>query len=277
MSLSQHRCQLCGQGPLERFEVPESTVLYYCRDCELYQDGRMVARAAYEASYHDGYDRHRPQKLRTARLRTARIARMLEVSANPRLLEIGCSVGATLEVATQRGWDAVGVDVAETAIARCRKAGLEALLVGPLVLPFADESFDVVCAWHVIEHVESVEKTLKEWARVLRPGGLLVIETPDANCRKAKRLGARYRKFWAPEHTYTFSRSSLQKFFERAGLEVEAMPSWISGRGLSAVDRLYACGYGLYHSGRQVAGVEKAFQLVGRKPRLAAHALRPAA
>ncbi|MEZ6106414.1 MAG: class I SAM-dependent methyltransferase [Pirellulaceae bacterium] len=190
-------CELCEQGPLEPFDVPGSTMLQYCPHCELYQQGRMVEKDAYEDEYHAGYDKHRPHKVRTARLRLNRIASLLEDRRSARLLEIGCSVGATLEAAVQRGWDAVGVDVSESAVAACRERGFSAEVVGPLDLPFDSHSFDVVCAWHVIEHVQDVRTTLREWSRVLRPGGLLVIETPDANCPKAKRLGPKYRKFWS--------------------------------------------------------------------------------
>ncbi|MCA9107731.1 MAG: class I SAM-dependent methyltransferase [Planctomycetales bacterium] len=265
-------CELCDQGPLEPFDVPGSTMLQYCPHCELYQQGRMVEKDAYEDEYHAGYDKHRPHKVRTARLRLNRIASLLEDRRSARLLEIGCSVGATLEAAVQRGWDAVGVDVSESAVAACRERGFSAEVVGPLDLPFDSHSFDVVCAWHVIEHVQDVRTTLREWSRVLRPGGLLVIETPDANCPKAKRLGPKYRKFWAPEHTYTFSQQSLERFFIEAGLDIETAAAIGDWSGLSGSDRMHAVINRSYHLMRRVAGVEKAFQLFGRRRQVVAPA-----
>lgn len=265
MEPAELKCELCGNGPLEPFDVPGSTLLQYCPSCELYQQGKMVAKDAYEDDYHSGYDKHRDHKIRTAQLRLNRIEPLMIGTHRRHLLEIGSSVGATLEAATRRGWQAVGVDVSETAVAACVERGLDARVVGPLTLPFDDGVFDVVCAWHVIEHVADVRQTLSEWVRVLRPGGLLVIETPDANCPKARKLGPRYRKFWAPEHTYTFSKPSLARFFEEAGLQVEKAPAIGPLGQLSWNDRLYASFNWVYHQTRRVAGIEKAFQLFARR------------
>ncbi len=267
MNETPKTCQLCGSSPLRRMEVPGANVLHFCSHCDLYQYGALVPDEAYESAYHAGYDRHRARKVRTARARLARLAALIDERRGAiRMLEIGCSVGATLQAAEERGWQAHGVDVSRSAVAACTSRGLQATVVGACELPFDDGRFDVVCAWHVIEHVEEIRQTLREWTRVLRPGGLLVIETPDAECPKARRLGARYRKFWAPEHTYTFSRRSLEAFFREAGLEIEQEPGIGAVATLAWSDRGYAAAQQFYHRLRRRLGLEKAFQLFARRP-----------
>ncbi len=101
-----------------------------------------------------------------------------------------------IEAAINRGWDAAGIDVSASAVEFCRKRNLPCRLVDGNVLPFPDGSFDMLTAWHVIEHVADVEKTLADWFRVLRPNGVLALETPDASSPIVRLRGSSYRKFW---------------------------------------------------------------------------------
>jgi len=261
---NERACQLCGQRPLKEFVVPKKTVLWLCEKCELYQYGQLVDDSAYASQYHHGYERHRDQKLRTAMVRLNRIAPLVQAKA-PRLLDVGCSVGCTVEAANKRGWHGVGVDLSKDAIDYCKRNGLECCATDSVKLPFDDQSFDILTSWHVIEHVADVEETLAEWHRVLRPGGIMALETPDATSPKVRRLGPRYRKFWAAEHTYTFSPKNLGEFVERAGFELASRP--VIGRltDLSVSSACYTVAYQAYHGLRRIAGVHKAFQIFARR------------
>ncbi|MDG2467718.1 MAG: class I SAM-dependent methyltransferase [Pirellulaceae bacterium] len=258
-------CQLCGVGNLQKFEIPNSSVLWVCRDCELYQYGEIVDEQAYAGDYHSGYEVHRRGKIRTARIRLNRIRSRLNLSSRPRVLDVGCSIGATLEAARQIGWDAVGVDVSQDAVDYCCQRDLSAQKVDGLRLPFPDNEFDVVVNWHVIEHVADVQATLAEWHRVIRPGGMLVMETPDAASPRVRKRGASYRKFWAPEHTYTFTYQNLKRFIERAGLTVERTPKLGSLFNFNPLLGGYAALYQSYHGLRRLLGIQKAFQIFARK------------
>jgi SAM-dependent methyltransferase len=163
-----------------------------------------------------------------------------------------------------------GFDIDDSVVEACRSQGLNAMHYDGRQLPVSSESFDAVVAWHVIEHVADVRETLTDWYRVLRPGGVMVVDTPDASSPKIKRLGAQYRQFWAAEHTYTFAYGNLSRFAEQAGFEVLADP------GLGEIDRLrwigrgYAYFYHMWSGARRQAGLDKAFSLFARKPVCAA-------
>ena len=245
--------------------VTGGTTLWRCASCDLFQYGNLVGPGAYEGEYHRGYGRRIGRKQLSAASRLNRVAAAV-ASDSPRLLDVGCSVGATLLAARQRGWDAVGVDVSRDAIETCREFGLNCRTVDDFDLPFPDASFDVVTAWHVIEHVEDVRATLSEWRRVLRPGGLLAIETPDASSPLVRRRGSNYRRFWAPEHTYTFTPDNMARFIEGAGLELIPLPG--VGR-LTSLPLWTAC----YSAGREtllwtqrLLGRHKAFLMFSRRP-----------
>jgi SAM-dependent methyltransferase len=100
------------------------------------------------------------------------------------VLDLGCRDGA-LTAAYLDGNTIVGVDVDRSALARAGRRGIETVwadLDEPL--PFEDESFDVVVAGEVLEHLRLPERALAEAHRVLRPGGLLVGSVP--NCFRLK-------------------------------------------------------------------------------------------
>lgn len=267
MESHERTCQLCHRTGLKRFEIPGSSVLWLCEPCELYQYGHVVEQSAYESSYHAGYEKNRAKKIRTARVRLNRAASLVKGGSGPlSILDIGCSVGATLEAARYFDWNAVGVDVSEDAVSYCQRQGLQATKVDGTQLPFETGQFDIVVNWHVVEHVADVRQTLEEWKRVLKPGGLLFMETPDAASPKVRKKGTAYRSFWAPEHTYTFTYSNLSKFLEQTGLEVVDGP-WVGNpKNHGAWFAPYAYGYRLFHGMRKIAGLHKEFQIFARKP-----------
>jgi SAM-dependent methyltransferase len=259
------RCELCDHFPLAEFVVPGSTVLWRCDGCGLYQKGPLVDSTAYAEDYHSGYERHRRKKLRTATVRLNRIAALVEAES-PRLLDVGSSVGSVLEAALERGWEAVGTDVSASAVRFCRERNLPCRLFDGVTLPFDDGSFDVLTSWHVIEHVADVRRALAEWFRVLRPGGVMALETPDAASPIVRFRGSRYRKFWAPEHTYTFTPPTLAAFIAESGFKIMRRPAFGRLGELSVGMAAYTVAYQTYHGARRLAGISKAFQIFAQRP-----------
>ena len=96
----------------------------------------------------------------------------------PRILDVGCGTGANLEMLAQFG-DAEGVDVSEDALAFCRARGLTRVTHGAAErLPYADDSFDLVTALDVVEHLDDDASGLCEMRRVLRRNGRALLFVP---------------------------------------------------------------------------------------------------
>ncbi len=260
-------CENCGFDPLEPHAAVNSP-MWYCSRCGLYQKGRPASGDEYDDDYcaSRGYSSpgrcHR--KLRTAMVRLGRIARLVE-SDSPRSLDVGCSLGYSVEAADGFGWDARGVDISTDAIRHCRDRGLRCQHVADGFLPYPDGYFDVVTAWHVIEHVPDVADTLAEWARVLRPGGVLALETPDSSCLKLKLRGGSYSRFWALGHTYTFNRRNLTPLVESAGLAVVSAPFFADPACLRPREFTRAAVYQFFKEAQILIGMHKAFQLFCRR------------
>jgi SAM-dependent methyltransferase len=94
-----------------------------------------------------------------------------------RILDVGCGTGANLEMLANFG-EAEGVDVSDDALEFCRAKGLKAHKGLAEKLPFEDESFDLVTALDVVEHLDDDVAGLKEMNRILKKGGKTLIFVP---------------------------------------------------------------------------------------------------
>src|SRR4028118_2050356 len=138
-----------------------------------------------------------------------------------KLIEVGSGFGYLLNFFKQDGWNVVGV---EPNLGLCRYAeselGIETI---PTILEKAeleDRSADALLMMHVIEHVSDPYSTLKEVYRILKPGGIFVMETPRYDTLMFKLLGKRERSLSCDGHIYFFTTSTLEKLATKAGLTV---------------------------------------------------------
>lgn len=159
-----------------------------------------------------------------------------------RVLDLGCGLGDFAAVLAERGEDVVGADVSEAALrlARSRHPGLELVRCGE-ELPFADETFDVVWAGEVLEHVQDGLGLLAEVRRILPPGGRLLLSTPDHGPLRRLRLGlsrAAFERNFDPrsDHVRFFTARTLRQTLEAAELG-EAEITTTAGTLLASAQR----------------------------------------
>ena len=102
---------------------------------------------------------------------------------HPAATDLGCGRGEWLELLQSEGFAAQGVDLDEGMLAACRARGLPALHGDALghLHSLADASQALVCGFHIVEHIafEDLQTLVTEALRVLKPGGLLILETPN--------------------------------------------------------------------------------------------------
>jgi SAM-dependent methyltransferase len=125
----------------------------------------------------------------------------------------------------------VGVDISPVAVQQARARGLEAYVQRPNELPFEKASFDSVTLLEVIEHLFDVEATLGEIHRVLKPGGVLAVSTPNvAYWRRRLDLAllGRWNPFgssiavsepWRDPHIRFFNPGSIRRLLVKMGFE----------------------------------------------------------
>jgi glycosyltransferase involved in cell wall biosynthesis/SAM-dependent methyltransferase len=98
-------------------------------------------------------------------------------------IDLGCGRGEWLEILTEQGFDAYGVDLDDGMLQSCHQFGLKAENKDALAYlkSLADQSVAIVSGFHIVEHLPfaDLQKLVKEAKRVLLPGGLLIMETPN--------------------------------------------------------------------------------------------------
>jgi O-antigen chain-terminating methyltransferase len=112
------------------------------------------------------------------------IAPLAGLQMPPRALDVGCGRGEWLELLGEQGFAARGVDLDDGMLAACRERGLDVELGDAIecLRRLPDASLALVSAFHLVEHIpfELLQALVAEAQRVLVPGGLLIMETPNA-------------------------------------------------------------------------------------------------
>jgi SAM-dependent methyltransferase len=150
------------------------------------------------------------------------LARHAPAGPDLRILDVGCGTGATL-TAEQDSGTGIGLDRSAAALQFCRQRGLRRLARARAEsLPVTDGSVDVVLALDLLEHIEEDAAAMKELARVLRPGGILVTTVPAL-----PELWSEHDE--ALDHVRRYRGRQLRRLLAQADLCVERLSPVITG------------------------------------------------
>lgn len=149
-----------------------------------------------------------------------RLGRLREERLPPsRLLEVGCGTGMFLNVCAAAGYSITGVEPspapARTAAALVGGDNVRCGLVSDVVQ--RGETWDVIVAFHVLEHTADPVGFLAELAGHLERGGVLLIEVPNGGCRDARRDGSAWVPVELDHHYFLPTKDSLRRLLENAG------------------------------------------------------------
>lgn len=134
-----------------------------------------------------------------------------------RLLDVGCASGTFLRQMAAVGWQPAGIEPDPDAADKARALGAEVFTGDPRGAPFADASFDMVTAFHSVEHMPDPLGTLTRMIRWLAPGGIAVVEVPNAASLGASVFGPYWSGFDLPRHLVHFTPHTMRAMLERAG------------------------------------------------------------
>ncbi|QQO11261.1 class I SAM-dependent methyltransferase [Breznakiella homolactica] len=144
----------------------------------------------------------------------------------PRFLDVGCATGALLEYIRGRGWVGTGIEICGPSAAYARETrGLDIRELPLEKNRFPEDSFEIVHASHLIEHLNNPRAFTEEVRRILVPGGKFLVTTPNIAGFQAKLFRERWRSAIF-DHLYLFSRETLKKLLEQSGFTVTKTVTW---------------------------------------------------
>jgi 2-polyprenyl-3-methyl-5-hydroxy-6-metoxy-1,4-benzoquinol methylase len=224
----QTACPLCGGQHATHVLTQNAYPIVRCTACGLLYVRPMPSLAALEAHYQSaayfegaedqGYANYadvekalRPHFQR--RLHTINTY----LPDRGRLLDFGCAAGYFLQIAQHDGWHIAGVE-----LSRAMAEQASQMLDVPIATTLDDlppGQFDAITLWEVIEHMPDPLAVLRQLCARLRPGGVLMLSTPNTGHWQAVRAPELWRSYRPPSHLIYFTAATLEETLRTAGFE----------------------------------------------------------
>ena len=134
-----------------------------------------------------------------------------------KLLDVGCGSGEFLLRAQEAGWNAIGVEPDKKAVEQANRHDLNVIQGDLKTFAEQQDIFDYITLNHVLEHTHDPVAYIKDCYRLLKPGGIIWIETPNIKSAGHKKFGKNWRGLEAPRHLTIFNHKSLHHVLVDAG------------------------------------------------------------
>lgn len=147
------------------------------------------------------------------------IAKAIEGIPASTALDIGAGAGGNTRVLEAAGWRATALEFSDAGVELGRARGLDVVQGDARDIPFPDDSFGLVVAYDVLEHITEDDKVVAEIARVVRPGGRVLIAVPADP------------RLWSPHdeaigHVRRYTRPELVRLFDSPRFRINEVRSW---------------------------------------------------
>jgi 2-polyprenyl-3-methyl-5-hydroxy-6-metoxy-1,4-benzoquinol methylase len=169
----------------------------------------------------DAYTQDQLSKVEFFRKRAVRLFERVERIIPPgRVLDIGCAIGTELVVARERGWEGTGIELSRSSVEIANRDNLHVFQRSLEDCSLAENSYDLITANHVLEHVAYTEPFFHNLNRILCKKGLLFISVPNVNAWWRFLLGERYSWTFHDDHFIHFSRGTLSLMLKKHGFKI---------------------------------------------------------
>jgi len=225
-------CDLCGDSSANHPVLfwKHNTPVVRCTTCGLiYANPRWKAEflfGRYTPDYWETYSEKISETAvdpqRNQAVYTPPLSYLEMVRRNGRVLDVGCASGEFLAAAGARGWELYGVEPSPIGAAQAECVPGATIHTGTLdTAPWADAYFDGVAFFEVIEHLQSPRAYIEKIGRLLRPGGMLVMSTPNIHSLAYYMLGRDWEVVGPNDHIYYFSPRTLERLLRSCGFAIQ--------------------------------------------------------
>jgi 2-polyprenyl-3-methyl-5-hydroxy-6-metoxy-1,4-benzoquinol methylase len=222
------RCLLCGNATYRIIKKNRNAKdIGMCTNCHFVQVIPHVINQKYEAVHFDDWEHDNPYVSQLAAHRVyfkkliTYIRLFMGEPSSIKLLDVGCAIGVLVKVAMEEGIDAEGIDIAQTAISYAQKKFHVPVTQGTCTTWFIKKQYknhyDVITALEVIEHEENPIQMMKIIHTMLRPGGTVIITTPNFNTLYRILMGKAWVGYEHTEHLWFFTPETILQMLRKAG------------------------------------------------------------
>ena len=211
------RCTRCGLIQMNPQPLPEDVK-------RRYQEGSGKDYLSYEIANEASF--LRLQELALGDAGFEKIERAFLETGRTRLLDIGSATGALLGKLKTRGWNVTGIEISTPQADYARnERGLDIIGVPLEKAGLGPDSFDVVLASHLIEHLNNPGLFVREVYRILKPGSYFLVTTPNISGFQGRLMQSRWRSAIF-DHLYLFSKKTLTRLLKDTGFSIEGTATW---------------------------------------------------
>jgi 2-polyprenyl-3-methyl-5-hydroxy-6-metoxy-1,4-benzoquinol methylase len=245
-SLLDRHCPICGGVLARSFLDKNGYTIAICMTCGVLYVSPMPTDEALQAHYQNlayfkgeeeqGYRNYADMKKALLPHFTRRLHTINKcMSSRGRLLDFGCAAGYFLEVAKTDGWQIAGVELSQDMANNAARA--LNISVATSLDTLLERDFDVLTMWEVIEHLSRPVVELARLRDRMRPGGMLMLSTPNTGHWQAMGEPNSWIAYRPPSHLLYFTKQTLEDTLQRAGFEritihkvspLPPMPRWLS-------------------------------------------------
>jgi len=231
-------CILCGGTHFREYLKCEGFSYKKCNGCGLIlmnpQPLASEVRKRYTSLYGDDYRDYELEnednylELQKLALRDAgfyTIEKQLMINGKPAILDVGCATGALLAWLRERGWETTGLEISPAADYAKQTRKLDVSRKSLEEADFPAASFNVILASHLVEHLNNPDEFIANAGKILRPGGFLLVSTPNAGSFQAKIFKNNWRSAIF-DHLFLYSKKTIRKHLQKHGFKIRGIYTW---------------------------------------------------
>ena len=205
-SFSVYACPHCGFGSTQ--PVPDSNQLTQYYATGFYAKSKSKAYGLIDYVL-NAFTRQRLSQIE------------ISISKKGKLLDVGCGKGRFLACASRSGWQAEGSEYsAAQAESAAQRYGAKVTTGEITDIHYPEANFDVVTAWHVLEHLVDLDRFVHEVHRIIKPEGVFSFEVPNFDSWQSRIAKALWFHADIPRHLNHFTPKSAEIFLQTAGFNV---------------------------------------------------------
>lgn len=221
-------CPVCEQPAGAQYHAHNGIDLHQCATCETVYMHPLPSPETIAGFYEDSYDGASTgyfakvdKKMKRSRGRIKYLSRFVNSGA---FLDIGSNGGFMVEAAREHGYQAVGVEIDPVSVDYAREHYPDNEYFTGTIEEYGESGrlFDLAYCSEVIEHVPDVQGFVAATAKLLKPGAVLFITTPDISHWRRPRTLTDWDAYCPPSHCVFFNPASLTRIFEQHGFRVHS-------------------------------------------------------